>query len=362
MNKNRLSNFELLRIIAMLGIIIHHSTVHGLLKNIDFVQYFIHNSDKFVAQQFFVMVGKIGVLLFVLITGYFSINSKFKIQKIFSLILTTLFYSILCTLLAILIDPTIKIDLQLILHTIFPISFEQYWFINYFLLLYLAMPILNLFWKSISLSIKKIILIIFLIIQCVPSTISGFFPIFNSFNYGLNGDFLTTFILAYLLGAYFKEQQSFESIRTLSISFISILITFGLFAIISTFTIKNQNATSITSFTFLNWNIDNIFCFVFSILIFSLFANIKIPNISWINFLSKSAFSVYLIHDNPLIRSILWSKFNDFSIIREYSFLHYLIYTLLLTVIIYTVCTFIDNITFKPTKYLTSKLIATQYK
>ena len=79
--EQRLSNFELLRIIAMILIILHHYAYHGNLISIP-----NDNFNKYVA-VFIIVGGKVGVNVFVLITGYFLINSKFKIKKVIQLIL-----------------------------------------------------------------------------------------------------------------------------------------------------------------------------------------------------------------------------------------------------------------------------------
>ena len=69
--KERNSNFELLRIIAMLMIVFHHFSVHGgfnyELTDISFNRLWLY---------FISMGGKIGVDIFVLISGYFLITNK----------------------------------------------------------------------------------------------------------------------------------------------------------------------------------------------------------------------------------------------------------------------------------------------
>lgn len=71
--KIRNSNLELLRIVSMILIIMHHYAVHGgfdlLNTELDLNRIWI---------QILSIGGKIGVNCFVLITGYFMINSKFK--------------------------------------------------------------------------------------------------------------------------------------------------------------------------------------------------------------------------------------------------------------------------------------------
>ena len=77
-NIQRQSNFEFLRILAIIMIIFHHIAVHGNFSNPDVTSYLF-----IVLMQ---MGGKIGVNIFILISGYFLIKSeKIKIKKILKL-------------------------------------------------------------------------------------------------------------------------------------------------------------------------------------------------------------------------------------------------------------------------------------
>lgn len=73
--KNRDSNIELLRIIAMCLIIFHHMAL-----NTGIVDGYTINGN-----MIFGIIGgiggKIGVVIFLLITGYFSINKNFSFKK-----------------------------------------------------------------------------------------------------------------------------------------------------------------------------------------------------------------------------------------------------------------------------------------
>jgi len=85
----RQSNLELLRIISMLLILMHHYSVHGgfNLSNVPLT------FNVFLV-QLLSLGGKIGVNIFMLITGYFMVNSKFNFKKLLRLGLQVLFYSV----------------------------------------------------------------------------------------------------------------------------------------------------------------------------------------------------------------------------------------------------------------------------
>lgn len=87
MVKHRSSNFELLRIVAMLFIIsFHYVYKSGYI----FDSLTIHS----VIIKSFYFLGELGVNLFILITGYFQVKGKFSIEKLIKLILEVSFYYI----------------------------------------------------------------------------------------------------------------------------------------------------------------------------------------------------------------------------------------------------------------------------
>ena len=90
----RQSNIELLRIIAMVIIVAHHFAVHG---GFDFPIETVAPNRLWI--QFLALGGKIGVNIFVLISGYFLIDAKsLKKVKVLKLWLQIFTYSasILC--------------------------------------------------------------------------------------------------------------------------------------------------------------------------------------------------------------------------------------------------------------------------
>ncbi|WP_189244288.1 acyltransferase family protein [Streptococcus macedonicus] len=81
LTRKRNSNIELLRIISMLLIVSHHFSVHGSFESLDSITMF----NK-VWLQFIQLGGKIGVNIFVIISGYFLIqSSKNKLSKVLKL-------------------------------------------------------------------------------------------------------------------------------------------------------------------------------------------------------------------------------------------------------------------------------------
>lgn len=100
MIKKRQSNIELLRILAILCIIsFHYVYKSGYVLNDLSLKSLTINSCWF--------LGEFGVNLFILITGYFLINSKFSFKKLIKLILEVNFYYLLTSFVSVSIGKTI---------------------------------------------------------------------------------------------------------------------------------------------------------------------------------------------------------------------------------------------------------------
>lgn len=82
--KKRQSNFELLRIVAIMMIIIHHSMVHGTL---DVSQFTLFHSNPYTVALFCIVAfgGKVGVYVFSIISGYFMLYSHNSVKKLVKL-------------------------------------------------------------------------------------------------------------------------------------------------------------------------------------------------------------------------------------------------------------------------------------
>lgn len=133
---NRESNIELLRIIAMIMIIVHHFELFAGNSNIGNLSL---NSYIEIALFSF---GKLGVNIFVIISGYFLINSKFSTKKIFKLWMQILFYSVGIIGILKLLN-IVDINLKEMLKYFLPISYKKYWFASTYMYLYLMFPFLN---------------------------------------------------------------------------------------------------------------------------------------------------------------------------------------------------------------------------
>lgn len=178
MNNTRNSNIELIRIIAMTFIVWGHILGHGLDGNLS-----ITNS----IYPFTV----IGVNLFVLITGYFGINFKWK--SLINLVGITIFYYLISLICSIVFFHETIVPYKII-NLFLPISHNgYYWFISAYIFLFLLSPIFSIALKNISNRQLLIFIAILTYINCA----SGWF--FNN-EINFSGYNTMQFIYLYFIG------------------------------------------------------------------------------------------------------------------------------------------------------------------
>lgn len=289
--KERQSNIELLRIILMFAIILHHLIYHNYLFIID-------HSNHIIAMILY-SGAKVAVICFILIMGYFSLESKFNIKKIITLILELLFYELMFSLIFLNKDFTINEFMK---------NVNQYWFINVYLIIYLLSPII----KKYIINAPKILQIFIIIIMFI---IALKYPRTRYIK-------ILWFAIVFICGAYTKK---YLNIKNKFFLLLVVVISYSLIVI----TNEEENLVSIL----------NLICAIFLLLLFS---NIKIKPNSLINNISKYTLGIYLVHDNVYVREFI---IQQGLFMKEMFFTDvFIIYTLIIAILIYFVSLVIDYI------------------
>ena len=279
MNKIEERNYsiDILRIILMFLIVMHHCIWHGYhfpVVRTPVSDYFLTLSGSF---------GRMATGTFFAISGYFLYNNtKIKLEKILKLLglaflveITVIFFRIFAG--------TITYDK--IIETLF-YSIENYWFLLAYLIVYLLHPALNSFVSNKK--IKNIVTICILYFGLISSLYINVF--FTSFWIDL---FFC--ILFYLLGIKLRD------IKDLPPVWLSILISV---LAVMVGVLLNINLHHLISF-------NNIISVLF---IMMAFLKIKSEKLSIISKIIPSivVFGVYIITEEPYIRNLLWK--NDITL------------------------------------------------
>ena len=264
-------------------------------------------------------IGKLGVAVFVMISGYFMVKMRFNIHRVVNIILQTLFYSVGTFLLFCIIQKRFSVSGAL--QSLFPVITGQYWFVTAYVLLFFFMPIIN---KALfALSRKQFILLL-----VVLGFFSSFAPTFLDFEAFEYGGHLLYMIMFYCFGAYMRMYP--QNILSQKRSLFLIIPCAVLLPL------------SVISIDFLGTKIgffagkEGKFYTVYSILLLLLavgvlmfFSELKPKHSRVINSLGGCTFGVYLIHENPYMREWIWGDiFNN----QAYGESHMLIFHLLMSV------------------------------
>ena len=156
--RNRNSSFELMRIVSMIFIVIGHTLSWGGVTD---------SANDFLKLIIYIIYALIVVHVnsFVLLTGYYQVQSKFKIKKVINILILMLFYRFFCLIIAINLDWIQYVGIKDLILKIVPLSNFSYWYLNVYIVLYLISPYLNVFVNNTSKK-KYGILLIILFIFC----------------------------------------------------------------------------------------------------------------------------------------------------------------------------------------------------
>lgn len=339
--KRRESNFELMRLISMLMIVMWHILVHGyLLSN--------GNDATMFTNRFILAILVVHVNSLVFLTGYFNEKKEnVNLKRCFKLIGEVWFYKALIVGLFLVLN-LVKINKITIIEELLPLDFNNYWFINSYLILYLLSPFLNKVIKNMSeKEFFKFLLILLLLFTILPIISQG--RIISN-----NGSNLTNFIIIYYLGAFFhkypiSQNYYFKKLSRKNLQRI-LIISFFMFTIINIslnclgeriYSIDNNLFQYVGRIIQINYTLySNPIVIIQSCCYCLLFETFKFNN-KFINFIAGSTFGVYLIHDNHLMRQVIY-KWVDY--VKTPSTIKSLGILLLSTIIIFTICFIIETI------------------
>lgn len=315
------SNFELLRILAILFIISFHCAWEGGFEYPDFCL------NKFLVESFH-MLGELGVNLFILISGYHMIHGRFKIKKLITLFLEVQFYNWICVFLCVHFG-TLTLDKRTVFINFFPVAEYKYWFATVYILLYLLSPYINKLILCLSRKEFQQMLLICLSIFCIFPTIYG----------ALKNDTETLFyynrfiwlLIVYMIGAYIRLYPPVKYVTPLKWLGISAFIFFFMECAIYVLERFQPffNKVGIVGGNYF-WRPNTIPMAALSISLFLCFRFLKLKPLKAVNLLASTTFGIYLLHDGQL-NFYMWQVLFKST---EYTFSNKLIFFIPLCVLL----------------------------
>lgn len=234
-----------------------------------------------------------GVNVFVLLTGFFLCSEQIKIKKIYTLLSSILFFNFILLLVKQIVSG--GVTLSTILMCLSPF---KYWFINCYVGLMLLAPYIIIAIKDMPHKTFDMLVLIL--------TLSN--VLFGRFIGTADGFSLLWFINLFMIGQRLKRtsiQYSQKKILLLLIASITIHVI-GSFILLNNIEILDSYNVGISGVY------SNIFCLTTSVCLFLLFKqNSLTAHSKIISFFALSAFAVYLISENFIIKPEIWKIWNS---------------------------------------------------
>lgn len=196
--KKKNANIELLRIISMLMVTTLHALgKSGLLRRVSLSDP-VNGSIAWVLE----VLSICAVNVFMLISGYFLLNSEFRLRRWLEIIFQTLFYSLVPFLVCFALGIVKDEDLSIygLLNYFAPIHTNTYWFMSAYVITYLFAPFLAAGIKTLEKKQVQTVIACLLVIACLFKSVLPFRFVIGGTGY----DFFW-YCIMFLLGAYFRK-------------------------------------------------------------------------------------------------------------------------------------------------------------
>ena len=314
--KKRKANFEILRVIAIIMVLI----LHYLSQTGNLLEVGVSPSSRQITGQFIESFCIVAVNVWVLISGYFLSKSAFKLTRILQLLAQVYFYTILVTIVMQIAGTASVEETDRIYKTtqyLFPISSEHYSFATAYILLYVIAPVLN---KGVLYMTRKQIkytIIGLLVWFCIIKSIVP--VIFPTDMFGYNLDW---YICLYLIAAYIRKYnvRILTGFGTSALLFI--VSGLGNFAVSMVFHRINLTSGRFTYFATVPAHYNFILCLTGALGLFSMFRYMKVSENAFTKaarVLAPFSFGVYLLHEHIEIRDRWVTWLSGLGIVGEAS-------------------------------------------
>lgn len=188
MKQTRNSSIEVLRMLAILGIVIMHTNGTVMEQCSGWKQVWIQIENGFF---------NAGVSIFVLISGYFGI--KCSVRKLIELETTVIFYAVISAIIGYYFYGEGVFN---IIKSFIPISTNRYWFISYYILLMIFSTYINKAADSMNQQqYMQLLILMSMVFLVIPTFV--YYSILGSKN-------VINMLLLYFLGAYIRRYNQDE--------------------------------------------------------------------------------------------------------------------------------------------------------
>ena len=281
----RTSNFELLRILAMLAIVLGHLVSQTGVADAycGFERYGVELMGSGL---------RWAVNLFLLVGTWFMVDSEFKAERPLRLYLTVLFYSVPLTLLTCLCG--FEVPAKELLRGLFPFFGRALWFAS----AYISLLLLSPFLRRVFLLPRRALGALTLLL----TVLFGFVCTLPDPQPGYACDSLW-FVYVYVFAGWLKGSRLVVWAR--SRRYLLLAAGLAVYSVLVAVHCWGGNALVRLSTQYL-LDFKTLPNFFSAVCVFLFFANLDIGSIRWVNGLARSSFAVYVFHQVPAFIPLLW--------------------------------------------------------
>ena len=340
LNTKRNANFELLRIVAMLMILVLHYNSHAdVLLHLGVpagrVQIFSTILEGFCIT---------GLNTYVFLSGFFLSKSKIKPSKVLQLICQVYFYTILISAAMMIVGIYVvhtDDSVYKIVQYLFPISSEHYWFVTAYIIMYVFAPIMNAAVEALSRKQLKYSIIGLLVWFCFIKSVVPVMFVTDHFGYDFGW-----FLCLYLIAAYIRKYDVvlFYNAKRSALVFVLSCLMIGVMCIVIYY--YNLKFGGLNYYFEVPIHLNFIFTLTGSLGLFSMFRFYKMKE-SWfadvVRFVAPLTFGVYLLHMHLEIKDrwVVWLSHLLGEVQRE-SIILYLWHVSRCVIIVFAAGVFVD--------------------
>lgn len=323
--KERDSNIELLRIVAMLLVMMVHANFFtlGPPSQTDINTSFVSSFMRFFCESLCIIC----VNVYILISGWFGINAKAKriIEFIFQIYFIAFFIHLVVTALGVAKPTAVSRWIHLFL-------IKDMWFVKSYIVFYVFTPVLNAF---VNASTKKQLGLIIVTFYIVQTFWGGFISSSDFFSGGYSP---LSFMGLYLLGRYIRLYPT----KYTSLSKYFDMLLYFATAIVTTFLsiVCVKIGTDDTIYRLYAYSSPIVI--VSSLYFFLFFSKLSLKS-RIINWISISSFAAFLVHGDYQVFGPFYKDFIE-RWFHSASTINFIINTGLLITILFIIAILIDKI------------------
>ncbi|WP_062076847.1 acyltransferase family protein [Demequina globuliformis] len=296
MPRDRNAKIEALRIAAMLGIVAHHYAIHGGVIG------GTESGNTAVFLAVFSSFGKWGVDVFVLVSAWFMVDRPARGKALSRVYSETLPVSwLIGTLMA--VTGVVALSSRDVAKAVAPVVFSEYWFVTAFVLLVLISPYLTIVIDALTKQQLGRLLAGGLVLWSVLTLVPGI---------ALGMSDLAWFAFLYLIAGYLKRHGLPWTPRVLAVT---ALVSVGVLvlgvALAASWRVAIGSPADVWWVMTELASQSSLLTAVPAIAVVAWATTSRPWRSPLIVTVASASFGVYLIHDNPLIRRVLWSDVVD---------------------------------------------------